>query len=224
MGGATTTDVPPPPAWTRVASTAFTASRGGLAPSTLALLNYNGLDSRATPLEVVKKAANGNPSAGAPARKICGGHASKILVSHTGGAVAKTKQRVDDYGPTKNVPVTGPVLTHGAPGIRMLTHLEKGHSGQVMGGSIGLYPSYVQKCSCGSNHHGGGATPAPMPCVMPMPCPMPMMMPYPYPYAPCPMPMRMPVPSTGYYAAPTQVQQHYPMAPATAPAVAPVGQ
>lgn len=36
------------PAWTRVASTAFTQlhNGGGLALSTLAILNYNGLDSR----------------------------------------------------------------------------------------------------------------------------------------------------------------------------------
>ena len=75
-----------PPAWTRYASTTFTASRGGLAPSTLALLNYNGLDSRATTAHkgVAIQAAAGHATVGNPARKICGGTAHKVLVSHNG--------------------------------------------------------------------------------------------------------------------------------------------
>ena len=119
---------PSPPAWSRVASTAFTASRGGFAPSTLALLNYNGLSDMATPISVAIKAAGGlrEPSS-ATVRNVCGGDANKVLVSYNassnGSAMMKDKMPATDYGPTKALPHTGPVLVM-KDGVRILTHMD----------------------------------------------------------------------------------------------------
>ena len=98
----TTEETPPPKPWTRAESLTFTARRGGLAPSTLALYNYNGLDYRADQLEGKTKAdmrkvafgaaaGEATPICGDPAvhkkwhkdvaRKICGGQANKVCRS-----------------------------------------------------------------------------------------------------------------------------------------------
>ena len=67
-----------PPAWTRVASMNFTQSRGGLSKSTLSLLNYNALSSKADmPLAV--QCANSKAA----------GDAAKKLVHHPAAVAGK---------------------------------------------------------------------------------------------------------------------------------------
>ena len=207
---------PSAPAWTRVASTAFTASRGGFAPSTLALLNYNGLSSKATPISVAVKAAGGRkePSQ-ATVRNVCGGQANKVLVSYNaaanGAAMWKDKTRSTDYGPTKALPYTGPVLVM-KDGVRILTHLDNPRAMTTPEGKkLAVYygPEHGH-CHC----HGGSAPPAQTPMHAPRPMPQPMSHSQPMPG----MMMRcMPHPSTPYsmpypahhnVATPMRVQHH----------------
>ena len=86
------------PAWTRVASTTFTASHGGLAPSTLAILNYNALVAKAMAdaKKPIRQEALTGGHKGATLLKTKG-TANKVYVSHTGAAVKKDRFRCPDY-------------------------------------------------------------------------------------------------------------------------------
>ena len=145
------------PAWTRVASTAFTASHGGLAPSTLAILNYNALDAKAMAdaKKPIRQEALTGGHKGATLLKTKG-TANKVYVSHTGAAVKKDRFRCPDYTYAKTVPHTGPVTV--APGqMRVLTHYE---NPKIMSGKCGMYPMRpcwdkddYNKCRNNYDHH-----------------------------------------------------------------------
>ena len=83
---------PDVPAWTRAASTAFTQlNNGGFAPSTLALLNYNALSSKATLDGSVANACN-KPKA----PHTCAGVATKTLFQTSKGPERQVVMRDGD--------------------------------------------------------------------------------------------------------------------------------
>ena len=69
------------PAWTRTKSLGFSQANGGLAPSTLAVLNFDGLSHKAR--DAAARPAILSGAAGTAARKVAG-EASRTLVHHSG--------------------------------------------------------------------------------------------------------------------------------------------